>query len=125
MELEAPVGDRAEVGVEAEERDERVAGDLLRSRPSGVFSTSTVSSEPFPRISRTSAGTTIRTLPSSSSWRAAVTEDSSARKRSRRWTSVIGSFAVSWRPSVQSSAESPPPTITQLLSRKASFWRTK
>ena len=85
----------------------------------------TESRTPSPRASRTSAVVKIRTLPSSSSLRASLTEDSSARKRSRRWTSVIGRFAVSWRPSVQSSAESPPPTITQLLPSNTFFSRTK
>ena len=40
-------------------------------------------------------------------------------------TAGHGAFAVSCRPSVQSSAESPPPTITQVRSRKTSFSRTK
>src|SRR5215218_4444151 len=37
VELEPPVGDRPEMGVEAEQRDERLAGDLLRLAGGGVL----------------------------------------------------------------------------------------
>jgi hypothetical protein len=46
----------------------------------------------------------IRTRPLDSSAFASLTDDSSARKRSRRWTRAIGCLAVSCRPRVQSSA---------------------
>ena len=98
--------------MEAEEEDERVAvetgglaglGVLDRDRLDGAVAVDLADL----------GGTQMRTLPSSSSRRASFTDVSSARKRSRRWTSVIGRSAVSCRPSVQSSAESPPPTMTQ------------
>ena len=93
--------------------------------PVPVSSTVTAWMEPSPWISRTSAGAQMRTLPSPSSLRASFTEVSSARKRSRRWMSVIGRSAVSCKPSVQSRAESPPPTITQFLPLKTSLRVTK
>ena len=89
--------------------------------PDVVFSIVTASMWPSPCTSRTSCGVRIRTAPSPSSRRASFTDDSSARNRSRRWTSVIGRSAVSWRPSVQSRAESPPPTITQLFPANCAF----
>ena len=93
--------------------------------PEDVSSSVTASMAPSPRTPRTSAGMQMRTVPCSSRSRASLTDVSSARKRSRRWTSVIGRRAVSWRPSVQSSAESPPPTMTHVLSRKTSLRLTK
>src|SRR5207244_4367140 len=75
--------------------------------PVFVFSIVTASIWPSPWISRTSQGVMMRTRPSPSSARASLTEDSSARKLSRRGTRAIGCCAVSCRPSVQSSAASP------------------
>ena len=111
------------MGVEAEQRDERVALDLEVS-PDEVSSIVTAWMLAVAAHGADLCGVQMRTAPSPSSARASLTEDS-RRGRSRRWTSVIGRFAVSCRPSVQSSAESPPPTITQVLSLKTSLRRTK
>src|SRR5204863_50870 len=62
--------------------------------PVFVFSIVTASTSPSPWISRTSQGVKIRTRPSPSSARASLTDDSSARKLSLRWTRAIGCRAV-------------------------------
>ena len=88
--LEAPVGDRAEVGVEAEERDERVALDLEGLAGGRVLERHGLDGAVAAHARAPRAGLQMRTSPCSSSSRASLTEVSSARKRSRRWTSVIG-----------------------------------
>ena len=90
-----------------------VSSIVTRSRTSPPFS------------ARTSQGVCRTAAPSSTSCRTAVCEDSRARKRSRRCTTRIGPLAVSCRLIAQSSAESPPPTITQRLPAKSALRLTK